>query len=49
MNWDKRWLSLANLVKDWSKDRSRQTAAVIVDERNVLLSIGWNGFPRKID
>ena len=23
--------------------------AVIVDDRNVLLSIGWNGFPRGID
>lgn len=49
MSWNKRWMSLANLISTWSKDRSRQTAAVIVDDRNILLSIGWNGFPRNID
>jgi len=49
MSWDSRWMSMASLVATWSKDRSRQTGAVIVDERNVLVSIGWNGFPRGVD
>lgn len=49
MNWDKRWMDMANLVASWSKDRSRTCGAVIVDDRNVLVSVGWNGFPRGID
>ncbi len=49
MSWNKRWMDLAILISTWSKDRSRQTAAVIVDDRNILLSIGWNGFPRVVN
>lgn len=49
MSWDQRWMSLATLVSFWSKDRSRRCGAVIVDDRNVLVSIGWNGFPRGVD
>lgn len=48
-SWDMRWMALAELVAQWSKDRSRKAGAVIVDDRNVVLSLGWNGFPRKID
>lgn len=33
----------------WSKDRSRKVGAVIVDQDNVEVSNGWNGFPRKVD
>ncbi len=49
MTWDTRWLELAALVSTWSKDRSTKVGAVIVDDRNVLVSIGWNGFPRGLD
>ncbi len=49
MTWNDRWMSLARMVATWSKDRSRQTGAVIVGDRNVMLSIGWNGFPRGCD
>lgn len=49
MSWDKRWMDMAKLVASWSKDRSRTCGAVIVDERNVLVSVGWNGFPRGIN
>lgn len=49
MSWDERWLSLATLVASWSKDRSRKVGAVIVDDRQNLLAIGWNGFPRGVD
>ncbi len=49
MSWENRWMDLAILVASWSKDRSRKTSAVIVDDRNVLVSLGWNGFPRGLD
>lgn len=48
-NWQHRWLDLATLVATWSKDRSRQCGAVIIDDRMVVVSIGWNGFPRGIN
>lgn len=49
MSWDNRWLDMATLVASWSKDHSRKTACVIVDDRNVLVAIGWNGFPRGVN
>lgn len=47
--WDTRWMDLAKFIASWSKDRSTKVGAVIVDHRNVLLSIGWNGFPRGLN
>jgi dCMP deaminase len=49
MGWDERWMGLARHIAHWSKDRSRRCGAVIVDDRQVLVSQGWNGFPRGID
>jgi dCMP deaminase len=42
-------MDLAKFIASWSKDRSTKVGAVIVDHRNVLLSIGWNGFPRGLN
>jgi len=42
-------MDMAQLVSSWSKDRSRKVGSVIVDQRNIVLSLGWNGFPRGID
>jgi dCMP deaminase len=49
MGWDERWMDMAALVAGWSKDRSRRTSALIVDERQCLVAIGWNGFPRGVN
>jgi dCMP deaminase len=49
MSWDDRWMDLCGLLATWSKDLGTKTSAVIVDDRNVLLSIGWNGFPRGVN
>lgn len=49
MTWDDRWIGLASYVAEWSKDRSRKNGAVIVDNRQSVVSLGWNGFPRGID
>lgn len=48
-NWDRRWIELCQLISSWSKDRSRKVGAVIVDDRNNVISLGWNGFPRDVD
>lgn len=46
--WDKRFLSLAKFISQWSKDPSTKVGAVIVDENNIVLSLGYNGFPRNV-
>jgi dCMP deaminase len=47
--WDARWMAMATLVATWSKDRSRKVGCVIVDYRQVVVSLGWNGFPRGVE
>jgi dCMP deaminase len=44
--WDQRMSDLAALVATWSKDPSTGVGAVIVDAKNRVVSLGYNGFPR---
>ena len=46
--WDRRMLGLVNLVATWSKDPSTGVGAVIVDSKNRIVSVGFNGFPRAV-
>lgn len=46
--WDIRFLRLAGHVAGWSKDRSRKVGCVIVDNNNIVRSVGYNGFPRGV-
>jgi len=39
---------MAKLVSTWSKDESTKVGAVIVDSDNTVISVGFNGFPRRI-
>ena len=48
-SWDKRWMDLCNLVASWSKDRSTGVGAIIVNGRNTVVALGWNGFPRGVN
>lgn len=48
-DWDARFIELARHVAEWSKDRSTKVGAVIVDDNRVVISMGYNGFPRGID
>ena len=47
--WDIRFLELAKHVAQWSKDISVKTGAVIIDGRNRIISIGYNGLPQKVE
>jgi dCMP deaminase len=47
LNWDKRFLDLAEHISKWSKDPSTQVGAVAVRDRRILAT-GYNGFPRGI-
>lgn len=44
--WDKRFLNMAHLVSEWSKDPSTKCGAVIVRPDNTIVSTGFNGFPK---
>lgn len=47
--WDKRFLELAKLVSSWSKDPSSKVGAVVVDDKNRIVSVGFNGFPMGVE
>jgi len=49
LDWDYRWLELADHVGSWSKDRSTKVGCVIVGDANQVLALGYNGFPRGVD
>lgn len=48
MKWDLRFLKLAEHISTWSLDPSTKCGSVIVDNKNRLISVGFNGFPRGI-
>lgn len=47
--WDKRYFNIAKEVSTWSKDPRVQVGAVIIGDKDQILSQGYNGFPRNID
>ena len=46
--WDRRFIGLASNIAEWSKDPSTQCGAVIVDDKQRIVSTGFNGFSRGI-
>jgi dCMP deaminase len=46
--WDLRFLGLAKHISEWSLDPSTKVGSVIVDNKNRIISLGYNGFPRGI-
>lgn len=47
--WDQRFMNLANEIATWSKDPSTGVGAVIVDDKNRIVSVGFNGYPRNVN
>jgi dCMP deaminase len=47
--WDKWFLGLATYISTASKDPSTQVGAVITDDKNRIVSMGYNGLPRGIE
>lgn len=44
-DWNQRLIDLSKHISNWSKDRSTGIGAIIA-KNNIILSIGYNGFPR---
>jgi dCMP deaminase len=49
LSWDECFMRIAEVIAQRSKDPQTQGGAVIVDSKNVVLGMGYNGFPRGID
>mmetsp|Transcript_12236 Transcript_12236/g.28525 ORF Transcript_12236/g.28525 Transcript_12236/m.28525 type:complete len:377 (+) Transcript_12236:93-1223(+) len=47
--WDVRFLELAHLIAQWSKDPSTKVGCIIVGPDREVRSTGFNGFPRGIE
>lgn len=48
MKWNKRFVELAEHISKWSKDSSTQVGAVIFDDNNRIISMGYNGLPQSV-
>ncbi|KAL6754635.1 cytidine deaminase-like protein [Haematococcus lacustris] len=46
LEWDEYFMQLALLTAQRSKDPNKQVGAVIVGQQQVILAVGYNGFPR---
>ena len=46
--WDSFWMGMSCFVAEKSKDKHSHLGAVIVGRSNELVSIGYNGFPRRV-
>lgn len=44
--WDKRFMEKASEIASWSKDTNTKVGAIVVDEDKIILTSGYNGFPR---
>ncbi|MGT2501163.1 deoxycytidylate deaminase [Bradyrhizobium guangxiense] len=47
--WDDRFLDVAKLAAQWSKDPNAQVGAVIVDAQGQVAGVGYNGFPKMVE
>jgi len=49
MDWNSYFISIADTVREKSKDPSSKIGAVIIGPERQIISTGFNGFPRGID
>jgi len=49
ISWDECFMRIAHVIAERSKDPSTQAGAVIVTPDNIVVGLGYNGFPRGID
>lgn len=47
--WNIRFMDLARLIAQWSKDESTKVGCVIIGQDKEVRSMGYNGFPRGVD
>ncbi len=48
ISWDECFMRMAHVIAERSKDPSTQAGAVVVNEKNIVVGMGYNGWPRGI-
>jgi len=48
ISWDECFMRMAFIISERSKDPSTQAGAVVVNQKNVVVGMGYNGWPRGI-
>lgn len=48
ISWDECFMRMAHVIADRSQDPSTQAGAIVVNEKNVLVGAGYNGWARGI-
>lgn len=49
ISWDECFIRIAQTIAERSKDPSTQAGAVIVTPDNIVVGLGYNGFPRGVE
>lgn len=49
ISWDECFMRMAHVISERSKDPSTQAGAVVVNDSNVVVGVGYNGWPRGIE
>ncbi len=49
ISWDECFMRMAHVIAERSKDPSTQAGSVIADKNNVVIGLGYNGFPRGVE
>lgn len=49
ISWDECFMRIAYIIAERSKDPSTQAGAVVVNDSNIVVGMGYNGWPRGID
>ncbi len=49
ISWDECFMRMAHVISERSKDPSTQAGALIATPNNVVVGLGYNGFPRGVD
>lgn len=49
ISWDECFMQMAHVIAQRSKDPSTQAGAIIVNQANVIVGAGYNGWPRGIE
>lgn len=45
-DWDETFMQMSKVIANRSKDPNTQNGACIVNDKNIILGLGYNGFPR---
>lgn len=49
ISWDECFMRMAHVIAERSKDPSTQAGAVIADQNNIVVGLGYNGMPRGVE